>query len=166
MDLLKEYNIINKSKHLVKDDDPNGVMQVIQDLGLAYFDDGLLGSTNHGVGYYYDYEGENANDFIGNFNDVKDKLQSKVIDKEDWEDDDDINLNDITNFFKKYKGTYVIKSSYDNTNYSRIDVDPVSQTVTIYALPLNNDGIDVVEFTNDGSQLILNPNTADYIIAG
>ncbi len=164
MDLLKEYEIKQPGR-VVKDDDPNNVLSAIEDLGLTYFDDGLLGSTGHGVGYYYHDAGKNANEFIGKFTDVEDKLRSRTIDKEYWEDNEDVNEKAVDDFFRKYKGTHIIKGG-DDTNYGRVDVNSADQTITIYALPLNADGIEVIEFNNNGTQLKLNPKVNDYTIDG
>ena len=154
------------------------VMKEIENLGLFDFSEGLLGSTGWGVNYYYYYKESNAIEgatingvlvkWVGPFNQVKKNLISSTIDEENWENaqEDNPNINEKTKneFFKKYKGIYIVHSDYDDTNCGRIDVDPSNQTITIYAAPDNSEGESLIQFSNDGSELTAVPNLADYTI--
>ena len=172
MDLLNEYKINSpyKAKVIEYGDD---VMDEIEKLGIYDFGEGLLGSTGHGVNYYYYYNGFNAIEgaiingeqvkWIGPFNQVKKNLMSTTLDKDRW-DEEENNPNAINEFFNKYKGIYVVHSDYDDTNCGRIDVNPSNQTITIYAAPDNKDGESLIQFSNDGSELTAVPNLADYTI--
>ncbi len=162
MDLLKEYNI-NKPMTTKVIEYGEDVMKEIENLGLFDFSEGLLGSTNWGVGYYYHDEGKDARDFAGPFIKVEDKLKSTTLDKEYWEGEE-IDENVINDFFKKYKGTYIVHSDYDNTNCGRIDVDPSDQTITVYALPDNKEGNGLLQFSNNGLEVLVVPNLGDYTI--
>ena len=177
MDLLKEYNI-NKPITTKVIEYGEDVMKEIENLGLFDFREGLLGSTGWGANYYYYYNGFNAIEgaiingeqvkWIGPFNQVKKNLISSTIDEENWENaqEDNPNINEKTKneFFKKYNGTYIIFSDYDNTNCGRIDVDPSNQTITIYAAPDNSEGESLIQFSDNGSELTAVPNLADYTI--
>lgn len=162
MDLLNEYQI-NKPAVTKVIEYGEDVMSEIEKLGLFNFDEGLLGSTNWGVGYYYYHEGKDARDFAGSFRKVEDKLVSTTLDKDKW-DEEENDPNMINEFFNKYKGTYIVHSDYDDTNCGRIDIDPSDQTITIYVLPDNEEGKGLLQFNNNGSEVLVVPNLADYTI--
>ena len=162
MDLLNEYKI-NKPITTKVIEYGEDVMKEIENLGLFNFDEGLLGSTNWGAGYYSYYEGKDARDFAGPFNKVKNKLTFSTLDKDKW-DEEENNPNAINEFFNKYKGTYIVHSDYDDTNCGRIDVNPSDQTITIYVLPDNEEGKGLLQFNNNGSEVLVVPNFTDYTI--
>lgn len=162
MDLLNEIKINQPAvtKVIEYGDD---VMLEIEKLGLFSFDEGLLGSTGHGVGYYYHDAGKDAREFAGPFSKVENKLRFITLDKDRW-DEEENDPNAINKFFSKYKGTYIVHSDYDDTNCGRIDVDSSDQTITIYALPDNEDGEALLQFSNNGLEVLPVPNLADYTI--
>jgi hypothetical protein len=123
----------------------------------------LLGSTGHGVGYYYHDAGKDAREFAGSFHEVENKLESITLDKDRW-DEEENDPNVINEFFNKYKGTYIVHSNYDDINCGRIDVDPSDQTITVYALPDNEDGNGLLQFSNNGLEVLAVPNLGDYTI--
>ena len=76
----------------------------IVESGLFSFEDGYLGSTNHGVGYYYDWDSEKINEIKSESN-----LRSLVLDEEYggeiFDEDEDGNVvNNWSDYFDRWFG--------------------------------------------------------------
>ncbi len=105
----------------------------IVESGLFSFEDGYLGSTNHGVSYYYSYNEEGIKE-------IKDEndLESLILD-EDYFDEDE-NENSWDEFFDKWFGDCnefeIIEDILNGGDgYGKIIVDKVNKSIKIMVVP-------------------------------
>jgi hypothetical protein len=106
--------------------------------GLFYFDDGYLGSTNHGAGYYHGY------DSVEDMDGIKDEsgLRKLVLDK-NWEQDaldHDDDINSWDEFFDKWFSdcdeAEIIEDSVNGGNgYGKIVVNKEEKYIKIMVVP-------------------------------
>ena len=109
---------------------------------LIYFDDGYLGSTNHGVSYYYGWDNKGK---VGmyNVNDIKDEndLCSLLLDKdfgcdykEGYEDDDGDWFTNWDDLFDKWFSDCDEFIVLDN-GYCKFEVDKEKKYINIMVVP-------------------------------
>ena len=103
----------------------------IEESGWFSFEDGMLGSTNHCVGYYYHYDEDGINEIIS-----EDYLMDRVWGKEDWEEID-WNEEDESyeEFFDRYFGDGGMEIIEDDVEgglgYSKIVVDNINRNIRV-----------------------------------
>lgn len=143
------------------------IMAKLEEIGACSFNDGLLGSTNHGVGYYYANMPENPDELIGPLDQVATKLASYEKSFEEMvesAEESGYSKIDVTKLINQAFSKSVIYSDIDGINCGLIEVDKSKKTITIYALPemtevdtsLNWDyeGPAPYEFSDDGEEVI------------
>jgi hypothetical protein len=140
-----------------------GPMADLANYGVYDFSDGFLGSTGHGVSYYYTEDGQDSRKMglIGNFESVKNKIANTTIESTDW--DDNVGEDKKEEYFNKYSGAYIMDYSSDGFGAGDLMVvDPKTQTIELYSLPINEEGIFTLNFDKN-LNIIPNPETEDYI---
>jgi hypothetical protein len=106
-----------------------GIFDKIEESGWFGFEDGMLGSTNHCVGYYYGWDEDTINKIVS-----ENDLENKVLSEEDWDDDEPYNV-----FFDKYfsDSGFEIGDDYieDGLGYSKVIIDNVNRSIRIMVVP-------------------------------
>jgi hypothetical protein len=112
----------------------------IVESGLFSFEDGYLGSTNHCVDYYYDWDSEKINEIKNENN-----LMSLVLDEEYggdiFDEDEDGNVvNNWSDYFDRWFSDCdeyeIIDDSINGGNgYGKIVVDKVNKSIEIMVVP-------------------------------
>ena len=143
------------------------VEERIVESGLFSFEDGYLGSTNHCVDYYYDWDSEKINEIKNENN-----LMSLVLDEEyggdifDEDEDGNVvnNWNDFFNYwFDDCNDWEIIEDGINGGNgYGKIIVDKVNKSIKIMVVPClysnyNSDkesDIKIFGFNYDNGELI------------
>lgn len=115
------------------------ILERIENSGLFYFDDGYLGSTNHGVSYYH---GDGNLKYMNDIEQIgESKLKNIVLDRL-WYDETknhnpEINYDEFWNkWFNNTPEWEIIRDEIKKGNgYGKVIVDQNNKTITIMVVP-------------------------------
>ena len=153
--------------------------------GLFYFDDGYLGSTNHGVGYYHGCDSIEEIEEIKSENDLKSLVLDEGFGDDIFDEDDNSVVDNWNKFFDKWFGDCddfeIIEDSVNGGNgYGKIIVNKEEKYIEIMVVPclysnwgsnkksdikifgFNDNGVLVREIDNEKLSVILEDE--DYYI--
>ena len=154
------------------------IEQRIVESELFYFDDGYLGSTNHGVGYYYsrgNIEDMNLIECNGEC-----ELEDLILDKDSYKENSCIEEFEYEwdEFFDMWFGDCedfeVIEDGLlGGDGYGKIVVDKINRTIKIMVVPVlydneNNEFEKVFGFDSEGNilRIIDEEDLVDYLNKG
>jgi hypothetical protein len=128
----------------------------IVESGLFSFDDGYLGSSNYGVGYYYNCNEEDIKKIKNEWD-----LKSLILDKDYFDEDE--NENNWDEFFDEWFGDCnefeIIEDILNGgKGYGKIIVDKVNKSIKIMVVPClyskEEDDIKIFGFDWESGELV------------